>query len=483
MNEWNLGFDDNMQPLIVPDNRGKEAKITVEMVRGVVEAANRLKAQGRRLRIKGFTNKLAREADIVLSSKKVAQILTANGLYAVQTRTRRPRFYQSLRQRIPNGLISTDGSEFTVRVDGRSFKFNVELAVDVDTFAHTAFSLADSETSEEVIKVLEAHRKIWGSPLGFLCDHDSANLSAETMGYLKEEGIELVPAGPANPKGNGTVEGAFGEMKEVLEPIRLELSSPRALARSVLEKLISVYIHMRNRLPLQDKAATPEAKLATPVEESRREAERQRLKEHLKAKATDTDDQPKLDRLHWLIRHYGLTVEASELKRAQYCIKAYELEAVTAAEEAFVKAVNRKKERLNLPYFFGILRRIQQERDNETYRRYCHERYNHQVMIEACRCCQEQADQRPTVNGLVAMLHEAVKASVLFVKELAIRRAQEMARVLMENYRYIGSVKKQIADALGELKDVSIAQKQEAWELVEQFLKPKSTDESVTLTS
>lgn len=472
-----------MQPLIVPDRRGKKAKITVELVRRVVEAATTLKAQGKRLRIKEFTKKLSREDDIELSSKKVAEILIANGLHAVKTKRKRPRFYQSLRQRIPNALVSADGSEFTVWIDGEPQKFNVELAVEVDTFAHTAFSIADSETSEEVIGVLEAHRKAWGSPLGLLCDHDSANLSDETRAYLKEKGIELVAAGPANPKGNGTVEGAFSQMKEVLGPIRLEVSSHRALAKSVLEKLISVYIQMRNRLPLQAKTTTPKVELARPVDEFHREAERQRLKKHLKAKATDAHDQPKLDRLHYLIGHYGLTLEASELKRAQYCIKAYDLEAIRSAEEAFVKAVTRKKERLSLAYFFGILKRIQNERDNDAHRRYCQNRYNLQVRQETQRRQQQEAEQSATVNELVTMLHQAVCASARFVKELAIRQAQRMARTLMENYRYIGSLKKQIANALAELRDMSIVQKQEAWELVEQFLKPKSIDESVTLIS
>lgn len=472
-----------MQPLIVPDHRGKKAKITVEVVTIVVNAAKRLKAQGRRLRLGSFINKLAREQGIVLSRKKVGEILIANGLCAVRTRKRRPRFYQSLRQTIPNGLVSADGSEFTVCIDDESFRFNVELAVDIDTFTHTAFSVADSETSAELIKVLEAHRKDWGSPLGMVCDHGSANLSAETRAYLKEQGIELVPAGPANAKGNGTVEGAFSEMKEVVEPIHLKLSSPRELAKSVLETLIAAYIHMRNRLPRRGETTTPKAELARSVDEIHRNRERHRISKHLKTRAAEPDDQAKLDRLHYLIGHYGLSLEAPVLKRAEHCIKAYNLEAIRSAEQAFVKAVNRKKERLSLPYFFGILRRIQQERDSEAYRRYCSERYNYQTMLETERLHHEQAEQKPTVNHFVAMVQEAIIASVQFVKELAIRRAQEMAHTLMESCSYLGTLKKQIADALAELKHLSLAQKQKAWELVEQFLNPKSRRESVTLKS
>jgi transposase InsO family protein len=460
-----------MQPVIVPEARGKKVKITSEVVRRVVDAATGLQAQGKKLRLGKVTAMLAREDNIRLSRKKVTEILIANGLYAVRSRRKRPRFYQRLRQTIPNGLVSADGSEFTVWVDAEPFTFNVELAVDVDSFAHTAFRVGDTETSEEVVRVLETHRSLWGSPLGFVCDHDSANLSARSRDYLAAHGIELVAAGPANPKGNGTVEGAFSQMKEAVLPIELTQSSPRALARAVLEKLIAVYISMRNRLAPAGPRRSPLESMAQPQDECRRALERRRLKDYLKAKDAHPDEQAKLARLQWLIGHHRLTVAPAELSKARSCITAYDLEAVTAAEQAFVKAVNRKKERCSLAYFFGILRRIQQQRDEYAYQRYCRERYLYQERLEAERRQQQHAEQTPTVADLVALLREAVVASVRFVKELAIRRAQKIAHILRENYRYLEPLMKQIRDTLGESNDLSLAQKQQAWDLAEQFIR------------
>lgn len=481
LHEWNRLFDEGMKAVIVPDARGKVTKVTADIVRAVVEAARDLKASGRRLRIHSFTRWLARDKKIVLSRKTLSDILIANDLHKVRTRRRRPRFYQSLCQRIPNGLLSVDGSEFTVWVGDEAFKFNVELAVDVESFAHTAFSIAESETTEELIRVLEAHRKAWGSPLGMLCDHGGANLSEQAKAYMQDKGIELVPAGPANPKGNGTAETALGQMKGALGTIPLNLASPRDLARSVLDKLVEVYMHMRNRTPLHGQGAIPEVKLAMPVCEADCEAERQRLKDFQRKKSTCVDEQPKVDRLHWLIDHHALIVEPSVLQRAERTIKAYEMEAIGAAEEGFVKAVNRKSERLSLPYFFGILKRIQQDRDDEAYRRYCHDRYNHQAMREALGRRRQEAPQPPTVSNLVAMLEQAVSVTVEFVKGAAIRQARRMAHVLMESYRYVGTLKKQIAEALGQLTHLSLAQKQKAWELIDQFLRPNPQKESVTL--
>ena len=47
---WNRGFDENLKPLSIPENRGKAAKVTVEMVRRIVDYAKDY--QGRRIRLK-----------------------------------------------------------------------------------------------------------------------------------------------------------------------------------------------------------------------------------------------------------------------------------------------------------------------------------------------------------------------------------------------------------------------------------------------
>jgi len=105
-------------------------------------------------------------------------------------------------------------------------KFNLELAVDVQSYLHGAFSVSGSETAEEVIRVIEAHRTLWGSPLAMVSDHGNGNLSGEVKDYLSRCQIKLLPAGPGNPKGNGTAESAFRGMKELVGPIVLNSSSP-----------------------------------------------------------------------------------------------------------------------------------------------------------------------------------------------------------------------------------------------------------------
>lgn len=482
LSDWNQGFDEKMRPFHLPDGRGKAAKITIEMVRLIVRAAEELKARGRRLRLKSFTEQIKKEHGIDLSKRKVQEILIANHLFAARTRKRRPRFYQSLRKEIPNGLLSLDGSEFTVWLDEEPYKFNVELSVDVKTFAHTAFSVGDTESSAEVIRVLEAHRRDWGAPLGILCDHGSSNLSEEIRTYLKAQKIELVAAGPNNPKGNGTDEGAFSQMKQVLGTLRIDTTSPRSMARGVLEKVVSVYIAMRNRALAKGNPLTPGEAMGLPVSQVQRDLEREKIKDYLATKMKPEAEQAKVDQLHGLIRFLGIGVESAALKRAEKSIQDYEKEAITASEETFIKAVARKSERKNLAYFFGILKRIQQKRDDEAYRRYCHQRYNEEVMMKLKR--QDlQPQNTHSVEGVVNMLVQAVKISVQFVKELAIRKAQDWTQDLMKSYRYVGALKNSFSQALGDLTDLTIEEKNKIWEIIEQFLNHKTAGKSVTQIS
>ncbi len=469
LSEWNRIFDEKMVPLIVPDGRGKGRKITPDMVRQIVKVAKELKSKGRRIRLKSFTKQLATEEDIVLSSKKVGEILIANNLYKPEIRRRRPRFYQALRQGIPNGLLSVDGSEFTVWINQVPYKFNLELGVDVESYDHTGFSVSDSETSQEFIKVIEVHKASWGTPIGLVSDHGSANISDESSAYLELNDIEALPAGPANPKGNGTVEGAFSEMKGVIGTIDFETLSPRNLAKAILEKVISIYITMRNRLArVGDDIAPGEAmKAQTPKEKL------QALKERYKGRKKsneDPDQEAKLGRLVWIIQNHGLEVDEQSLKRAEKCIVTYNLNAINKSEEAFLKAIRRDQQRCTLPYFFGILNNIQNDLDTAQYEDYCRGRYYYQGMLDREREEQEKNKETTTVKNLVAMLRNSILSHHRFIKDTCVRQAKLMAADLKKQYHYAGVLKKKILDELVNVKELGIEQRKEAVNLMELVL-------------
>ena len=478
LTHWDKRFDENMNPMAIPDNRGKVGKVTAEMVQRIVERAKTY--HPRRIRLKQFAADLKRHEEIELGVKTLEEILIANDLYKARTRKKRPRYYQSLCQRLPNGLLSIDGSEMTIWLGETPYRFNVELAVDVATFTHTAFSVAESETAEEVIKVLDAHRKQWGVPVGVLSDSGSANVSESVKRYMKDIGIEPVTAGPRNPKGNGTDEGAFSHMKRVLGQIRLDVSCPKALAKSVLEMIVSVYIHMRNRLSVRGRNDHPARHMREHLSAERRDVERRRLKDHMAAKTAGEEEQAKLDHLHWVIEYYGLKVTPDEINRARRTINGYELEAIRLTESAFLKATQRKSGRMNLPYFFGILKNIQQQRDDDAKRDYCRQRYNNELMLRFARHKDEQ--QKPaSINDVLGMLERAVTVNVQFAKKLAIRKARQWTLEVTASYRYLEPIKKKVEEALDNLKHLSVQQRENAWELFCQFLNANEQESSVTL--
>lgn len=466
LSEWNGLFDEKMRPFVQPERRIRSAKVTAPLVRTVVQLAEEYK-KNKRLPIKAFTRHLA-DHGIVLSSKTVSEILIANDLYKARVCKRRPRFYQQLRQKHANGLVSVDGKEFTIMLGSQEHRLNLEMCVDVNSFTHSGYSISASETAEEVIKVLEMHRQSWGSPLAVVTDHGSANLAGSTLDYLKQHDIVILPAGPANPKGNGTVEGAFSEMAEVIGDIHLDTFSAQSLVTSVLEKIVSVYIIMRNRLPRRNDKMSPLTAMAIPVPEGLRQAEKDRYRRRALQPAVNTEQGAKLARLHWLLCHHRLGVDQQALKRAEKCIVYYDLTVISAAEKAFLKAVSRDDGRRTLPYFFGILRNMQEETDNARHKDYCRQRYHYQQLLERERQQEEEKDEA-TIQILVDMLQSAFSLPFATAKEIAMRQIDRMLAQLKKRYRYMGVLKKHILEALNGINDVSMAQQQEMIDWTEQL--------------
>ncbi len=478
LDTWNNEFDKNMRPIIVPDKRGKSGKVTLDMVQKIIEAAEYNKTNNQRIRLKTFTRMLSERMDIFLSAKTVGDILTANNLRSPRTRKKRPAFYQKLRQEIPNGLISIDGSEIIIYINDQVIKLNLEMAVDTNSFAHTAFSIAKTENSEEFITVLTRHCRQWGKPVGLVCDSGSANLSAAGMGFLEQLGIHPVPAGPGNPKGNGTIEGAFSQLKQTIGSIHIDTSSPESLAKSVLQAVISVYIKMRNRIPLTGQVPAPGEYMASPVSEKARMNQKQKLIHQTHQKNDTQDEDSKRELLHYMIKTMGIEADPAVIKRAEKTISFYNMEAVQAARKSFIIAVNRKKGRLNLAYFFGILKRIQQEQDNDVYKKYCRDRYHYQQMQKNQ---ERQSERKPsTMQDVLSILEKAFNAPAKYIREMALRRAGEWINDIMHSTHYTGPLRKKFEKRLSEMSQITLSVKEKIWDYIDTLLKQKTKEKSVT---
>jgi transposase InsO family protein len=480
LGRWDRGFDDAMHPLEAGEKRGRPDEVTLDEVKRIVGAARELKAKGERIRLDSFTKLLETAYDITRSRQTVSEILIGNNLYQPQTRKRRPGFYQSLRRCIPNGLLSIDGSDFTVWLGEKPYRFNVELSVDVESFCHTAFSVSETETTGEFIKVMEAHKDSWGAPLGLVSDHGSANLSDDACDYLDNNEIDPIPAGPGNPKGNGSAESAFSGMSEMIGSIRLDISSMKALAKSVLQFAVSLYVKMRNRLCRIGDRLTPGETMSMPVSREDRTRHRKKYKERTR-KRDDDSGQRKLDRLDFLISNHHLEMDQRTMKRARKCILHYDLEAITQSEHAFLNAVNRDPNRCSIAYFFGILKRIQQQRDDAHYQQYCRSRYHYQQMREREREKEKETTTvSTTVKAVTSLLQQAGNTEFRFLQKTCITQAHAMLDELKTHYRYMGALKAKFSEHLGGMSELTIGQRQEIWKLVEGLLNVNPGQESVT---
>ncbi len=482
LSDWDKLFDSNLVPYKRPERRGKCGKVTIEIVRSVVNKAKEIQSQGGRIRVKQFCNMLKEELTIDLGRKTVQEILVANDLYAPTTRIRRPVFYRNICRRIPNGLLSLDGSEFTVTVDGNPYTFNLELGVDVGSFCHTGFDISKTETAQTIISVLEKHRRDYGLPLGVLFDHGSANLSDDVTRWLQKHGVERVPVGPGNPKGNGTDEGAFSQLKNILGSLVINTSSPEQLGKDILNMLISLYTKMRNQLPLRRTSITPQMVMETGSSDQEQQHEKDRIRAHKASKAPSGEEQEKLDCLYAVIKQHDLLLDDASMKRAELTIKHYSLHAINKTERAFSKAVNRKQDRKNIAYFFGILKNIQQEEDIQIYKDYCRVKFDYLRMLNDERQEQEIQSSKPSIMLVVDMALTAIGQSRI-VQDIAIRKCSEWLDSILGSAKYGAVVKKQIQEQIGKMSKLTITQKETAWEWIAPLLNVKTGQGSVTTFS
>ena len=469
--DWDKHFDVNLEPYVKEEKRGKAVKVTAEIVRQVVALAQEKLEKKERICIEFFAKEFNMSGKFTLGAETIREILIANDLWRVNTHIKRPAFYRNLCKRIPNGLVSVDGSEITISIDGESYKYNLEQAVDVGSFCHTGFDIGKSETSQSVLSVLKQHAKKYGYPLGVVFDCGTANLSEDVRTWLTKHDIEIVPAGPGNPKGNGTSEGAFSQLKNVLGTIELDSSSPENLGESVLTALVALYMKMRNKLPLRKNNIMPQTAIEIDTSEEVRKKERERLVQHNKNRKDSGEEQIKFETLHWVIQNHDLEVDTPSFRRAEYSIKFYSIDAIQQTEKAFLRAIDRNSDKKNLSYFFGILKNIQQELDDAGYHEYCREKYYYKSLLESERCQRKEAAKpsKPSFDKIVDLA--AVGLNLCGESQKIVRnRCKVWLDFHLQSSKYLMPVRKKIQDAIGRLKEVDTKRKEEVWDWIKPLL-------------
>lgn len=159
------------------------------------------------------------------------------------------------------------------------------------------------------------------------------------------------------------------------------------------------------------------------------------LQEQIQKKTNDDAHQTKIDRLHWLINYYNMSLTSAEVQRAQHCLKGYDQEAMVQAEEAFLRAVNQDRNRCNLAYFFGILKNIQQDLDDQRYREYCRQCYSYQLHLENQRMQQERQNEcQASVEGVLKLVVTAMGLSEDFIRKKALGNCKRKLKELLFDF-------------------------------------------------
>ena len=186
--------------------------------------------------------------------------------------------------------------------------------------------------------------------------------------------------------------------------------------------------------------------------------------------------------LYVVIKQHDLLLDDASMKRAELTIKHHSLPAIHKTERAFSKAVNRKKDRNDIAYFFGILKNIQQEEDDQVYKDYCREKFEYLRMLNDERQEQKIQSSKPSIALVVEMALTAIGQSRI-VQDIAIRKCSEWLNNIFGSAKYGATVSKRIQEQIGKMSNLTITQKEMTWEWISPLLNVKAGQESVTSIS
>ncbi|MCB9686037.1 MAG: hypothetical protein H6735_34205 [Alphaproteobacteria bacterium] len=228
----------------------------------------------------------------------IAEILAVHGVRFAKRRSGRSPDEDALRGQFqtffPNAQWVGDGSPITVQVASEPFTFNVELMVDPCSGAVTGASVRDNEDGEAVVEAFRDGVVTTGAaPLAVLLDNKPSNHTDAVVEAL--DPATVVPATLGRPQNKAHVEGAFGLFQQVAPVLALVALTPKALARQLLESVVTTWARTlnhrpraardgRSRVELHRESATPEQIAAAEAALAERLDRQRRARETLAAR-------------------------------------------------------------------------------------------------------------------------------------------------------------------------------------------------------
>ena len=226
----------------------------------------------------------------------ISSILEQNGERTPKRRPGRSPDEKALRQAFetffPGAQWEGDGTPLVVEVAGQRFGFNLELMVDTDSDAMVGVSIRDEEDSQAVVDAFNDGVETTGKPpIALLLDNRSCNETDEV-----KDGVApamVIHATKGRPQNKAHVEGAFGLFCQVVPALVISATSPKDVARQILELVVATWGRTLNHKRRKDRKGrcrvdeyTGEPPTEEQVEKARKALE-QRLKRQEKARQTE----------------------------------------------------------------------------------------------------------------------------------------------------------------------------------------------------
>jgi len=156
---------------------------------------------------------------------------------------------ETYRKLFPGAQWLGDGFEVTIKLQGEPFVFNVEALIDVASNATMGLDVSDSEDEGAVHRVyrsaLETTQGV--PPLATMMDNRPSNHSPGAVSGLP--GCILLPSTPGRGQSKAPIEGSFGLFSQAMPELSLAGGTPRQLAQSALQLIMTAWYRGRNGKP------------------------------------------------------------------------------------------------------------------------------------------------------------------------------------------------------------------------------------------
>ena len=153
-----------------------------------------------------------------------------------------------------------DGSSIGLTLNGVTYTFNWELAVDAYSSALVGSDLGDQEDARGVARAfLDGVSTTGDRPLALSTDNRESNHTEEVEATL--DTTQHIRSTLGHPQSDAPIEGAFGNFQQTVPPLVVEGDHPRELAESVLRLLLETYIRAVNNRPRLDRNGKSRARI------------------------------------------------------------------------------------------------------------------------------------------------------------------------------------------------------------------------------